>query len=50
MKLPFCTVDVFTEHRFGGNPLAVFVDAPEISDELMQSIAREFNLDRKSVV
>ena len=44
MKLPFCTVDVFTEHRFGGNPLAVFVDAPEISDELMQSIAREFNL------
>ena len=44
MRLPFCTVDVFTEHRFGGNPLAVFVDAPEISDELMQSIAREFNL------
>ena len=44
MKLPFCTVDVFTEQRFGGNPLAVFVDAPDLSDELMQSIAREFNL------
>ena len=44
MKLPFCTVDVFTAHRFGGNPLAVFVDAPELPDELMQSIAREFNL------
>jgi len=44
MSLPFCTVDVFTEHRFGGNPLAVFVDAPELPDELMQSIAREFNL------
>jgi trans-2,3-dihydro-3-hydroxyanthranilate isomerase len=44
MKLPFCTVDVFTEHRFGGNPLAVFVDAPELPDELMQNIAREFNL------
>jgi trans-2,3-dihydro-3-hydroxyanthranilate isomerase len=44
MNLPFCTVDVFTEHRFGGNPLAVFVDAPELPDEVMQSIAREFNL------
>jgi trans-2,3-dihydro-3-hydroxyanthranilate isomerase len=44
MKLPFCTVDVFTEQRFGGNQLAVFVDAPEMPDELMQSIAREFNL------
>ena len=44
MKLPFCTVDVFTEQRFGGNQLAVFVDAPELPDELMQNIAREFNL------
>jgi trans-2,3-dihydro-3-hydroxyanthranilate isomerase len=44
MKLPFCTVDVFTENRFGGNQLAVFVDAPDLPDELMQSIAREFNL------
>ena len=44
MKLPFCTVDVFTEHRFGGNQLAVFVDAPELPDEVMQTIAREFNL------
>jgi predicted PhzF superfamily epimerase YddE/YHI9 len=31
MKLPFGTVDVLTEHRFGGNPLAVVVDVPEIS-------------------
>jgi trans-2,3-dihydro-3-hydroxyanthranilate isomerase len=44
MKLPFCTVDVFTEQRFGGNPLAVFVDAPELPDDVMQTIAREFNL------
>ncbi len=44
MKLPFCTVDVFTEQRFGGNQLAVFVDAPELPDEVMQTIAREFNL------
>ena len=26
--LPFYQVDVFTEQRFGGNPLAVFPDAP----------------------
>src|SRR6201992_3592430 len=44
MKLPFSTVDVFTESRFGGNQLAVFVDAPELPDALMQSIARELNL------
>jgi trans-2,3-dihydro-3-hydroxyanthranilate isomerase len=44
VKLPFCTVDVFTEQRFGGNPLAVFVDAPELPDAVMQNIARELNL------
>ena len=25
--LDFVTVDVFTDRRFGGNPLAVFLDA-----------------------
>jgi trans-2,3-dihydro-3-hydroxyanthranilate isomerase len=44
MTLKFCTLDVFTEHRFGGNPLAVFVDAPELPTEFMQNVAREFNL------
>jgi trans-2,3-dihydro-3-hydroxyanthranilate isomerase len=44
MKLKFCTLDVFTEHRFSGNPLAVFVDAPDLPDAQMQNIAREFNL------
>jgi trans-2,3-dihydro-3-hydroxyanthranilate isomerase len=44
MTLKFCTLDVFTDHRFGGNPLAVFVDVPELPTEFMQSIAREFNL------
>ena len=29
----FVTVDVFTDRRFGGNPLAVFPDAHGLSDE-----------------
>src|SRR5258707_3417563 len=44
MTLKYCTLDVFTDHRFGGNPLAVFADVPELPTEFMQSIAREFNL------
>jgi trans-2,3-dihydro-3-hydroxyanthranilate isomerase len=38
----FVTVDVFTQERFAGNPLAVFPDARGISDEAMQKIAAEF--------
>lgn len=36
-------VDVFTEQRFHGNPLAVFTDARGLNTELMQRIARELN-------
>src|SRR3954451_1772262 len=39
----FVTLDVFTEHRFAGNPLAVVHDAVAIDDAEMQAIAREFN-------
>ncbi|MEM7776000.1 MAG: PhzF family phenazine biosynthesis protein [Pseudomonadota bacterium] len=44
MKLRFATLDVFTETRFAGNPLAVVHDADGLSDEQMQAVAREFNL------
>jgi trans-2,3-dihydro-3-hydroxyanthranilate isomerase len=44
MRLPFHTLDVFTEKRFGGNPLAVVLDADALDTGRMQSIAREFNL------
>jgi trans-2,3-dihydro-3-hydroxyanthranilate isomerase len=44
MKHKFYTADVFTDHLFGGNQLAVFPDGKGISDEQMQNIAREFNL------
>src|SRR5690348_9206258 len=40
----FTTLDVFTDRLFGGNPLAVFCDQPELPTEVMQQIAREFNL------
>jgi trans-2,3-dihydro-3-hydroxyanthranilate isomerase len=43
-------VDVFTTERFGGNPLAVFVDADGLDAELMQSIAREMNLSETTFV
>ena len=44
MKLSFTTYDVFTNRRFGGNPLAIVEEADALSTEQMQTIAREFNL------
>ncbi|WP_431285233.1 PhzF family phenazine biosynthesis protein [Humitalea sp. 24SJ18S-53] len=49
-KIPFVTVDVFTDRRFGGNPLAVFPDARGLSDAEMQSLAAEFNLSETTFV
>ena len=46
----FVTVDVFTDRRFGGNPLAVFPDAEGMTDAEMQSLAAEFNLSETTFV
>src|SRR6267378_6190389 len=43
LSFSFCTCDVFTERRFGGNPLAVVLDGDALSDAQMQAVAREFN-------
>jgi trans-2,3-dihydro-3-hydroxyanthranilate isomerase len=43
MERRYTTVDVFTDRKFGGNPLAVVLDARELSTAQMQSIAAEFN-------
>jgi len=43
-------VDVFTSERFGGNPLAVFLDADGLDDETMQKLAREMNLSETTFV
>jgi trans-2,3-dihydro-3-hydroxyanthranilate isomerase len=44
------TVDVFTDRRFGGNPLAVFTDAHGLSDAEMQSLAAEMNYSETTFV
>lgn len=44
MQLAFHTLDVFTTKSFAGNPLAVVLDADGLETEVMQAIAREFNL------
>ena len=50
MKIPFVTVDVFTDRRFGGNPLAVVLDAQGLSSAQMQAVAAEFNLAETTFV
>ncbi len=42
--LDFHTMNVFTHHPFTGNPLAIVLDADALSDQQMQTMAREFNL------
>jgi len=43
MQRRYVTVDVFTDRAFGGNPLAVVLDAGGLSTAQMQAIASEFN-------
>jgi trans-2,3-dihydro-3-hydroxyanthranilate isomerase len=49
-KFRFLTADVFTERRFGGNPLAVFPNATGLNDAQMQTIARELGLSETAFV
>ncbi len=46
----FVTLDVFTDTRFGGNPLAVFTDARGLTGEQMQALATEFNLSETTFI
>lgn len=50
MDYQYETVDVFTTKRFGGNPLAVVLDAQGLSDRQMQQIAAEFNYSETTFV
>ena len=50
MRYQFRTVDVFTRQRFGGNPLAVVLDADQLETSQMQAIAREFNYSETTFV
>lgn len=44
MAFEFHTLDVFTETRFAGNGLVVVRGADALTTDVMQAIAREFNL------
>lgn len=50
MQRRYVTVDVFTNRAFGGNPLAVVLDAGGLTTAQMQAIAREFNYSETTFV
>jgi trans-2,3-dihydro-3-hydroxyanthranilate isomerase len=50
MQRRYVTVDAFTDRPFGGNPLAVVLDAEGLSTEEMQAVAREFNYSETTFV
>ncbi|MFV8332154.1 PhzF family phenazine biosynthesis protein [Flavobacterium sp. GSP14] len=50
MNLPFYIVDVFTEKKYAGNQLAVYLDAHSLSTEQMQLIACEINFAESTFI
>jgi trans-2,3-dihydro-3-hydroxyanthranilate isomerase len=43
-------LDVFTDHLFGGNQLAVFLDGRGLTAETMQAIAKEMNFSESTFI
>ena len=50
MQRRFAILDVFTERAFGGNPLAIVLDAEGLEPETMQAIAAEFGFSETAFV
>lgn len=50
MTIPFYIVDVFTDKKYAGNQLAVFIEAGALSDKQMQEIAREINFAESTFI
>ncbi len=48
--LEYSVLDVFAERPLEGNALAVFHDARGLSDEEMQTLARETNLSETTFI
>lgn len=46
----FRVVDVFTDHLFGGNPLAVFLDGTGLTEQEMLAITKELNFSETTFV
>lgn len=49
-KPKFFITDVFTTRKYGGNPLATFVDCESLSDQEMQQIAKEINFSETTFI
>lgn len=50
MRRRYVTADVFTDRMFGGNPVAVVLDAAGLSMAQMQALASEFNYSETTFV
>jgi len=50
IKPKFFITDVFTTQKYGGNPLATFVDCESLSDREMQQIAKEINFSETTFI
>lgn len=50
VKPRFFITDVFTSRKYGGNPLATFVDCETLSADEMQRIAREINFSETTFI
>lgn len=48
--LKFWQIDAFTKNAFTGNPAAVVISEDKVSDDLMQSIAKEMNLSETAFI
>ena len=49
-KPKFFITDVFTSQKYGGNPLATFIDCESLSDQEMQKIAKEINFSETTFI
>jgi trans-2,3-dihydro-3-hydroxyanthranilate isomerase len=49
-RLTFVQLDVFSSRPFEGNPLAIFLDGRGLSDQEMQTLAREMNLSETTFI
>ena len=49
-RVPYYTVDAFTDTPFDGNPAAVCLDVDDLSEGAMRAIAREMNLSETAFI
>lgn len=49
-RVPYYTVDAFTDTPYSGNPAAVCIDVADLSEGAMRAIAREMNLSETAFI